>query len=53
MALSKKDGEHPRIIKSSEEMTFTSATEETYKVIDHDSSATSPAGLSGSFRIIR
>ncbi|MCD8061991.1 MAG: hypothetical protein LUE13_06610 [Akkermansiaceae bacterium] len=53
MTLAEKDREHPRTIKSFGEMTFTSATEGTYRVTDYDSSATSPAGLGGPFRITR
>ena len=53
MTLTEKDREHPRTVKSSGEMTFTSATEGTYKVTDYDSSAMSPVGLGGPFRITR
>ncbi|MEI3559006.1 MAG: hypothetical protein V8Q21_07590 [Akkermansia muciniphila] len=53
MALAEKNGEHPRNIKSSGEMTFTSATEGTYKVEDYESSSVSPVGLGGPFRIAR
>ena len=53
MTLTEKDREHPRTVKSSGEMTFTSATEGTYRVTDYDSSAMSPVGLSGPFRITR